>query len=60
MSRDYRDQPGGHPSKFFISDKRHAKFARQCRRRGRFRAAQDLRAGREPLPVYPAEREWFD
>lgn len=60
MSRDYRDQRGGHPTKYFISDKNHAEFARQSRRAGRAKARQALRNGHEPAPKYPVETEYFD
>ena len=38
MSRDYRDQRGGHPTKYYISDKGHTEFARHCRRSARAKA----------------------
>ena len=60
MSRDYRDQRGGHRGKYFISDKNHSKFAKQCRRSARAKAEQALRNGIEPEPKYPVEKEYYD
>lgn len=60
MSRDDRDQRGGHPSRYFITDKHHAKFAKHCRRSARARAKQALRNGIEPEPRYPIERVYYD
>lgn len=60
MSRDYRDQRGGHRGGYYISNKRHSEFARQCRRSARAKARQALRHGREPEPTYPVEREYYD
>lgn len=60
MSRDYRDQRGGHRSGYYVSDGHHAEFARQCRRSARAKAKQALRRGVEPEPIYPIERVWYD
>lgn len=60
MSRDYRDQRGGHRSAFYISNKHHAEFARQSRRSARAKAKLALRRGQEPEPRYPVETEYFD
>lgn len=60
MSRDDRDQRGGHRGGYFISNKHHAAFARYGRRAARARAKQALRQGREPEPTYPVEREYYD
>lgn len=60
MSRDYRDQRGGHSTKYFIADKNHAEFARHCRRSARAKARQALRNGHEPDPKYPVETEYYD
>ena len=60
MSRDYRDQRGGHPTKYYISDKGHTEFARNCRRSARAKAKQALRNGHEPAPKYPVETEYYD
>ena len=60
MSRDYRDQRGGHPSAFYVSNKHHAEFARQSRRSARAKAKQALRKGQEPEPRYPVETEYYD
>lgn len=60
MSRDYRDQSGGHPNKFYINNRGHSSFAKQCSRRARRKATQDLQRGQEPQPTYPVEREYFD
>ena len=60
MSRDHRDQRGGHPTRYYISDKGHSEFARQSRRSARAKAKQALRRGREPEPRYPVETEYYD
>lgn len=60
MSRDDRDQRGGHRSRYWTSDANHADFARATRKAGRAKAKQALRNGREPEPIYPVEREYFD
>lgn len=60
MSRDYRDQRGGHRGGYYVSNKSHAEFARQCRRSARAKAKQALRRGHEPEPTYPVEREYYD
>lgn len=60
MSRDYRDQRGGHRGGYYVSNKGHSEFARQCRRSARAKAKQELRHGREPEPTYPVEREYYD
>lgn len=60
MSRDYRDQRGGHPTKYYISDEGHTEFARHCRRSARAKAKQALRRGYDPEPKYPVETEYFD
>lgn len=60
MSRDYRDQRGGHPTKYYTSNKGHTEFARLCRRSARAKAKQALRNGHEPEPKYPVETEYYD
>ena len=60
MSRDYRDQRGGHKRKFPRSVEGRAEFTRRTRRAGRTKAKQALRRGREPEPTYPVEREYYD
>lgn len=60
MSRDYRDQRGGHRGGYYVSNKGHGEFARQCRRSARTKAKQALRHGHEPEPMYPVEREYYD
>lgn len=60
MSRDDRDQRGGHRGGYFISNKQHAKFTRQCRRSARAKAKRALRQGHEPAPRYAVERGYYD
>lgn len=63
MSRTYKDRPfrlGGNRHPYFTSESAHAWFTRNCRRVARAKARNDLRNGREPQPVYPVEREYFD
>lgn len=63
MSRTYKDMPwgqGGQRRKYWASEAGHAWFTRNCRRVARAKAKNDLRNGREPQPVYPVEREYFD
>jgi hypothetical protein len=61
MSRDYRDQRGGHKNPhLFISNKRHGEFTRACRKSARAKAKNALRNGREPEPKYGVETEYFD
>lgn len=63
MSRTDKDLPwrlGGHRHRYWTSDDSHGRWARSIRRMARAKAKRDLRAGREPLPLYPVEREYFD
>lgn len=60
MSRDYRDQRGGHKRKFPRSVEGRAEFTRRTRRAGRTKAKQALRNGCEPDPMYAVEREHYD
>lgn len=60
MSRDYRDQRGGHKRKFPRSEEGRAEFTRRTRRAGRTKAKQALRNGCEPDPMYAVEREYYD
>lgn len=60
MSRDYRDQRGGHKSRYMITADNHAEFARFGRKSARLRARRALRDGDEPEPRYPQERLYYD
>lgn len=60
MSRDFRDQRGGHASPYWVDKDGHADHTRKCRRLGRRRAKEALRRGEEPEPKYPVETEYFD
>ncbi|WCZ36045.1 hypothetical protein CHEID_02395 [Corynebacterium heidelbergense] len=60
MSRDYRDQRGGHRWIYPCKRKTATWFMRDCRRTGRRKAKQDLKHGREPQPIYPVERRWLE
>ena len=60
MSRDHRDQRGGHATKYWTSNNGVAEFKRQCRRAARYKAKQTLRHGIEPPPQYPIETEYWD
>lgn len=63
MSRTYKDKPwtqGGQRHRYYTSESGHAWFTRMCRRSARAKANADLRQGKEPQPVYPVEREYFD
>lgn len=60
MSRDFRDQRGGHRGHWAINSKNHAEFARQCRRSARAKAKHALRKGEEPEPRYAVETLYYD
>lgn len=60
MSRDFRDQRGGHRGGYYISNKNHAEFTRQCRKSARAKAKQALRKGEEPQPRYAVETLYYD
>lgn len=60
MSRDHRDQQGGHITKYWVSNANISDFKRQCRRSARYKAKQALRQGIEPSPQYPIETEYWD
>lgn len=63
VSRTTKDRPyrlGGQRRKYYISEKHHAQFTRDCRRRARAQASQAIRTGKEPEPRYPVEKEYYD
>ena len=63
MSRTDKDLPwelGGQRHKYWIASTGHAAFKRQCHQQKRAQVRHDLSIGREPMPVYPVEREYFD
>ena len=60
MSKDYRDQRGGHRRKWAISADNYAEFRRINRKIARGKVKAALRKGEEPEPLYPVEREWYD
>lgn len=60
MSRTYRDKPGGHDSKYWVSNAGISAFKRMCRRITRHRVKQTLHKGEEPHPKYPHEYLYWD
>lgn len=63
MARTRKDRPyrlGGKRTRYYISPKGHAKFTKQCRRKARGKADQELRKGIEPEPKYAVEEEYYD
>lgn len=63
MSRTDKDLPwklGGNRHKYLTSDKHHAWFTREMRRRIRKKAKAALRRGEEPAPRDPLAHEYFD
>lgn len=63
MSNTFKDKPyemGGQRHKYYITERWHAWFTRDCRRKARAQAKNDLRHDREPQPVYPIESAYYD
>lgn len=64
MSRTFKDQPyrvtGVWAHRYWISERGHGKFMRQCRRVVRAAANRALRKGLEPEPRHPAQHWYFD
>ena len=63
MSRTDKDLPwrlGGDKHRYWIASTGHAAFKKQCQQQKRAQVRHDLSIGREPMPVYPVEREYFD
>lgn len=73
MSRTTKDIPwtilkergimfGGdsYPHKYYISPKHHAWFTKQCRKKSRRAAKQELRRGQEPQPKSKFAKLYYD
>lgn len=63
MSRTDKDAPwshGGKRRKYWTSEKWHARFTRDCRRRARRAAQRDLDRAGDPAPKYPIEHQYYD
>lgn len=57
MSRTVKDSPKMRRERWWT--RQPSWFNRASRRRHRTRASQDIRNGREPLPRYKDDREWY-
>ena len=57
MSRTDKDQPNIRRERWWT--RQPSWWNKRGRRRHRARATQDLRNGREPLPRYKDDREWY-
>lgn len=62
MSRDHRDQRGGHRTRWhWTAGSAFVKYTkRRARKSARQQAKADLCRGNEPAPIYPIEREYID
>ena len=63
MSRTDKDAPyrfGGSRHRYWITERGHAEFTRQCRRRVRRAAHMALQRGDEPAPKHPAGFFYWD
>lgn len=63
MSRSRKDKRGGHEKnlgKYPVTGMVPSKLKRLKRKKSRAMARNDMVNGREPLPVYSPEKEYFD
>lgn len=64
MAHTDKDQPwrvtGVWRHRYWITSRGHAAWKRGLRRMARAKSTHDLRNNREPQPVYPIEREYWD
>lgn len=62
MSGSYRDAKGGHskPDYAPYGIEGQSEFKRACRRSARNKAKRDMRRGREPLPKYSVQCEYWE
>lgn len=58
MSRTDKDSPALRRANWEASHQ-PSSFNKACRRLARRLAKRDLENGREPLPRYPVEKEWY-